>query len=132
MASLYSIYKNFVVQTENLREIFDVPLPRDSKTSAACSPAHARSKEMCVIALYDAWARFCRALVIASAADSPRTLKGNKIPRAPGIRRKADVIPSLLSTYGRRKFEPRWADATETIDAAKRIGIRNEQTISIA
>jgi hypothetical protein len=44
-----------------------------------------------------------------------------------------DVIPNLLATYGkRRRYEPKWARATECIDAAIRLKIANTGTVTAA
>ena len=90
------------------------------------------SAEMAVIRLYDAWARFCRELVILSAGGAPHTANGIPVPRAPGIRGIKDVIPTLMQTYSRRRFEPGWARGSECIDAAVRLRINNLMTVQAA
>ena len=93
------------------------------------------TSEMAVIRLYDAWARFCRELIILSAFGRTVTLGGIRlIPCHPTIKRCHMVIPLLLSTYKRKRFlfEPRWADANECIDAATRLRIVNLPTVSSA
>lgn len=86
--------------------------------------------EMSVVRLHDAWARFSRQLIIMSAACEPYTYSGIKLGRAPGIRNTTDVIPKLLSTYQKAKYEPKWYDAVGCIDAANRLKIQNLHTIS--
>lgn len=86
--------------------------------------------EMCLMRVYDAWSRFCRELIIVSAACQPYTARGLQLPKAPGISKRREVIPALLSTYRRRTYEPKWGRADESIDAAIRLGLANKGTIS--
>jgi hypothetical protein len=89
--------------------------------------------EMVVIRLHDAWARFCRELVILSAYGHTVTFGGIKInPSSAAITSCKSVVPVLLSTYKRkgRSFEPRWFDAGECVDAAKRLSIMNLSTVA--
>jgi hypothetical protein len=89
--------------------------------------------EMAVIRLHDAWARFCRELIILSAFGRTVTLSG--VPLTPchrSIKRCHLVIPFLLAGPPRLQFEPRWADATKCIQAATRLGINNLPTVSAA
>ncbi len=90
--------------------------------------------EMAVIRLHDAWARFCRELIVLSAFGRTTTLSGVFLPPCnPSIKRHHLVIPALLATPGKGyRFEPRWADATECIKAAQRLAIANFPTISAA
>lgn len=103
--------------------------------SAAASAPKTRfnqlAAEMVVIRLHDAWARFCRDTVISSASGT-RTLGGTLIPPAAGITSRSRVIPVLLSKYKKRKFEPKWADANECIDAAQRLAVSNLASLSAA
>lgn len=87
-------------------------------------------QEMSIIRLHDAWGRFCRELIVLSAGGKPFTSNGVRLPRAPGIKRTTDVIPTLISTYRNRTYEPRWAVASECIDAAKRLKVANELDIA--
>ena len=90
--------------------------------------------EMAVIRLHDAWARFCRELVVLSAFGRTVTLSGVFLPPChPSVKRCHLVIPRLLATPGKKyRFEPRWADATECIQAAQRLAVANFPTISAA
>lgn len=96
------------------------------------SKLHRLGGEMVVVRLHDAWARFCRELVIMSAGCKPYTATGIPLNRVPGVKQRGDVVPKLISTYSSRRYEPRWADATECIDAARRLGIGNFSTVSAA
>jgi hypothetical protein len=89
--------------------------------------------EMAIIRLHDAWARFCRRLIILSAFGRTTTLGGVRLPPcSAAITKQHLVIPTLLSKYKRRSIEPRWADATECIDAGKRLAIGNLGTVAAA
>ena len=115
---------------------FDAPLPNVAPWRNHCPSIHRDGRELCVVRLHDSWARFCRELVIQSAADRPITTTGTIVIRAPGIGRRSDVIPALRSTYTlaqqQKWYEPRWADAAACIDAAKRLQLANAATISAA
>lgn len=89
--------------------------------------------EMVVVRLHDAWARFCREIVILSAAGGIVTKNGTYLrPSLPAIASRALVIPCLLATYRRRRYEPKWAVASECLDAAQRLRLANLATISAA
>lgn len=95
---------------------------------------HQLACEMAVLRLHDAWARFCRELIILSAFGRTVTLGGVPLPPCHNsVKRCHSVIPRLFATPGPRyRFEPRWADASECIKAATRLGIANVATISSA
>ena len=95
---------------------------------------HQLTCEMTVVRLHDAWARFCRELVILSAFGRTVTLSGLPVhPCNASITRCNSVIPYLLATPGPRyRWEPRWADATECIKAATRLSVANLATVSSA
>lgn len=128
VCSLELVRRSFAEESQWLLDAYvgnlahDPPLPREPGLCA----------EMAVVRLHDAWARFSRELVLQSAACAPTTAAGVLIPRAPGIRRRRDVIPVLLATYRKRVFEPRWAAAKEAIDAAQRLRIANLGTVAAA
>jgi hypothetical protein len=130
--SLVALYKTFICQTHWLQEQFEAPLPTDRAAARICSPLHGLSRELCAIRLLDTWARFCRELVICSAARRPVTASGRVLPLAPGIRNPKHVIPSLLASYAKKRYEPRWHDAAECIDAARRLRVANLPMISLA
>lgn len=87
---------------------------------------------MAIIQLHDAWARFCREVVILSAGCRPVTATGLRLSRVPGVSSRRDVIPRLLSTYAKRNFEPRWGDSGQAIGAARRLAIQNAGTFTAA
>jgi hypothetical protein len=90
--------------------------------------------EMAVLRLHDAWARFCRELIVLSAFGRTITLAGVPLPPSqPSIKRCHLVIPALqlISGSGYRQ-EPRWADAAKCIQAARHLAIANFSTVSAA
>ncbi len=96
--------------------------------SAIC-PVQAR--EMSVIRLHDAWARFCRELIIISSYARPYSINGVIVPKAPDIRSRGDAISrAKIKTRKGGRREPRWADANESISAAQRLSITNFLNVS--
>lgn len=73
-------------------------------------------------------------LVVLSAFGRTVTLGGVSLPPChSSVKRWHSVIPHLFATPGPGyRFEPRWADATECIKAATRLGVANMATISSA
>lgn len=103
---------------------------RFSKGHEDCSQFHLWCQEMCVIRLLDAWARFCRELVLVSASEQPLTAGGTRLPRAPGIAGRKDALNALRTVYTRFPWEPRWVDAQACLKAANVLGISNYSTLS--
>ncbi len=127
------LYNRFYAETSKIIGCFETPLPNERKFYLSCREAHIYCREMCVIRLQDAWARFCRNLIISSAGFRPVTLSGVVVPLAPGIKHVSDVIPTLLSTYPKPKpsgWEPRWHIVNQSIDAANRLRIYNYADVS--
>ena len=108
------------------REFHDAThLPAHSSAST-----HQLTQEMCVIQLNDAWARFCREVVILSAVGRTNTLSGSYIDPAPQVLERAHVIPILLHSYPRRRYiEPNWHQAKECITAITNLAISNRVTL---
>ena len=127
--SLLLPYRKFVRETEQLTQVL---------VTTGGFPAYGRLErekerliaEMCVMRLHDAWARFCRELVVTSAYAEPLTANGKKVHRIPGITHRSQVISALLSTYKKRRSEPSWYLARECIDASSRLQVANHRTIS--
>lgn len=99
------------------------------KYSMAFHREYELAADMAVVRLHDSWARFCREAVILSACGRTQTLSGTVVSSATGISGRRDVIPKLLSTYSRPRFEPRWHIAHECLDAAKRLQVSNMQSL---
>jgi hypothetical protein len=89
--------------------------------------------EMIVVRMHDSWARFCRELIILSAYGRTTTLSGTFItPCHSSINRCSMVIPHVRTLFSRQNWEPRWADSTACINAARRLQISNVSTVSAA
>ena len=89
--------------------------------------------EMCVIRLLDSWARFNREVIFLSAGARAVTQSGVRLPLAPNINTRADVLPVLRMTYRTPpRYEPKWAIAAQCIDAAQRLRVQNLGTLSAA
>lgn len=95
-----------------------------------CSQVHLWCQEMCVIRLLDAWARFCRELILISASERPLTATGTRLPLAPGIRGRKDALKILRTVYYKFPWEPRWIDAQASLRAASLLKVANYSTIS--
>lgn len=95
-----------------------------------------RTLECNTIRLHDAWARYCRTVVFASASDQPLALDGTVIARAPGISSRDDVWPTLRRELRKAKlggnYEPRWADATACEQAVDLLSLTNAARIKSA
>ena len=82
---------------------------RSRHTQLAC--------EMAIIRLHDAWARFCRQLIILSAFGRTTTLGGVQLPPCSSVddNKKTFGYSDPCYRRTRRSFEPRWADAKEWV-----------------
>ena len=124
MATLNDPIRRLVIELTWLKGEFSLASkpPRDRQKQLAA--------EMAVIRIYDAWARYCRELIILSASGNTQTLNGTIIPAV--VKRRSDVIPVLLATYKKTRYEPKWERATDCIEAARRLNIANIGTLSAA
>jgi len=128
--TLEASYRRLVTQLGTLGVYFTNAT--DPRSIWPNSIAREMIAEMVVLSAHDIWARFCRSLIVASAGYRPRDSTGARLPYAPGVHHPRDVIPTLLRTYRRKRFEPRWGDATQAIDAAQRLAIPNLTNVSSA
>jgi hypothetical protein len=125
---LVSLHRTFAAETYLVRRIFAEAVGR--LTSGMAQDQQARmAAEMAIVRLYASWGLFCRRLVLASATGHIETLGGVVLSKAPGVRRARDVIPLLMSTYKKRKYEPEWAVAADCLDAAARLKVANLTTL---
>ena len=122
-------FKSFLVESEWLLNCFVNSLEQ-LKSASDRKNRYALSAEMSVISLHDSWCRFCREVVIMSAGCRPFTTAGARLPLATGIYKRADVIPMYLSTFKKKRYEPRWGNSVECVDAAQRLNISNFSTFS--
>ena len=97
-------------------------------------PASA-SRDYSVIRLHDAWARYCRSLVLVSAQGGMTSLDGTRLRRSvPPDVRPLDALKPLLpqSQQRRRNWEPAWHIGGQTINAATLLRVVNITSISLA
>jgi len=131
---LSKLFVDFVSETDKLLLAFECPNPKVKQTNVHWPEVTLNVAEGCAIRLYDSWNRFCRELILQSASELPTTAAGVIVPQAPTISRRADVLPTLLSKLKRKPSygEPRWADASECLTAAKLLSLSNYSTVSAA
>ena len=127
-ASLVAIYQRFVKETAMLTQTLEASIAPSIHTPLTIQQHSV--VELCVIRLHDAWSRFCRELVVTSAYAKPLTAQGDRVPRAPGVQRRDQVIPKLLATYKKRSQEPYWYLTDQCLDAAGRLKVSNYSAIS--
>jgi hypothetical protein len=89
--SLEGLYRAFLADATRMRRVFvltrrgthDIgPLTEDVNDAAAWD---------CVLQLHDAWARFCKAVVLLSAEGGSATRTGQVLPRVAGLARRQDA-----------------------------------------
>lgn len=135
MQSLAKLVHDFVKEAVLLELLFDDQVHHVRRTGLWINPGPTAIQSYAVMRLHDAWARFCRRLVLRCARGKLVTAGGSYVPRSPTVRSSRSPLDALKSTYpaGRqnwRVWEPRWFDPDQAIDAAKRLGIGNFSTVS--
>lgn len=129
-----AVFAQFAREESRIERRFAADIPSGTLWDGTCADSHPYSREYAVIRLYDAWAGFCRELVLSSAGLSPQTRLGLAVPTAPGVKGRSAALTALLGTYPAqspsRTWGPRWANASECIQAAQRLGVANLATIS--
>ena len=98
-------------------------------------PQETAGQSYAVLRLHEAWARFCRELVLTSARGQVVTSTGAVVRRSPLVSQMRTPLVVLKASYPpsrQRKFlwEPKWFDAGEAIDAARRLKISNFAEVS--
>lgn len=132
---LQSLYVRFRGESDWLMQQFDCALSLETRGLPTTWETRAwrGAREMCLIRMQDAWTRFCRELVIASAYRQPITAAGLPILRAPGCRTRSEVVSVLSRRYANRPgSEPPWHIPLECIQAAAFLKVVNFPTISAA
>ena len=120
-ACLGAIYQRFGKETAMLTQTLEASIAPSIHTPLTIQQHFV--VELCVIRLHDAWARFCRELVVTSAYAKPLTAQGTRVPRAPGVKRRDQVIPEFTATYP-------WYVSRQCLDAAKRLKVSNYSAIA--
>jgi hypothetical protein len=129
--SLETPYQCFLKQSYWLLSEFDRELIAFQKGKIP-STSFSLLPEMATLRLHDDWARFCREVILSSAADRPFTTSGVQLNKPVGINVRADAVAVSVNSTATKKFEPKWATATHCIKAAQAIAVNNLATISAA
>jgi hypothetical protein len=124
--TLVEPYRRFLRESSAIAERFIVI--QGVERNIQCPPRHRDGREMCAIRLHDAWARFCRELVLASAMGT-LTMTGTRVNAANGIGSLDDALGKVMTGQG---FEPRWADAAQCIRAINTLQLENAETVKAA
>jgi hypothetical protein len=120
------------LRRETARLVYDFRF-RCTNQNARCGEIGTNVRSFCIIRLHDAWSRYCRELVVRSAACRPRSQTLGRLPRAAGVNQRGDVLGLVQKLYGRPTWwEPNWGRPGASIDAAKRVGIQNYAIVSAA
>lgn len=131
MLSLSVPYADFQVECGEILESFSRPVRGDRHHFGVGS--HRVAREGCVIALHDAWNRFCKNLVLRSSYYQFETRSGQVLQPAVG-RKQSEALQFLganLSAISFKSFgEPTWFIPAATIDAASVLSVPNRSTIA--
>jgi hypothetical protein len=127
--SLNELLRKFVRETALLESLIDTQAGAQW-SGLWGSPVVASVRSFSVIRLHDAWARFCRGLVLTSAAGDVFTGGGAKLHRSKIVPNNVTPIDFLISTYTHRRREPDWWDVAAATAAANKLGVANYSTIS--
>ena len=122
-----------MVECREISDVFAFPA-RNTRHDVGIG-SHRVAREGCVIALHDAWNRFCRGIVLYSAYHSFVTRSGVVHRPAMG-RNQRDALLHLkvnaASISSKSHGEPNWYIPAATIDAALLLQVPNSSTISAA
>lgn len=126
-------YVDFRVECEDILASFSLPERGDRHHFGIGS--HRIAREGAVIALHDAWNRFCKNLVLRSSYHQFETRSGNVLRPTAG-RNQSEALQFLganLSAISSKSFgEPNWFVPAATIDAASVLSVPNRATIATA
>lgn len=133
MLSLSVPYVDFKVECDEILTSFTSPSRGDRHHLGTGS--HRIAREGSVIALHDAWNRFCKNLVLRSSYHQFTTRSGRLLHPTTG-RNQTEALQFLsanLSAISYKSFgEPTWFIPAATIDAAAVLDVPNRSTIAAA
>lgn len=135
MESFAKLLRAFQKETALLRRLFQRQAPYSSHIGLWRNPDPTAVQSYSVVRLHDAWARFCRELVLLSAAGDTTTAASVYVPRSPLVGPYQNPLDVLKSTYSRRRqrfvlWEPKWYDPADAVQAAQALRIANFPTVS--
>ena len=123
--TLRRVHEAFLQQAENACAAFAaVALAKD------CVGPHRNNREWCVVYVYDAWARFCRSLILESAYAAPTTISGALVSAV--VPSESAALSVVRKGFGRGGsiWEPQWASPGDAIQAAMFLGVANRGQVS--
>jgi hypothetical protein len=126
-------YTDFKIECEEILASFSAPARGDRHQFGVNSGRIAR--EGSVIALHDAWIRFCKNLVLRSAYRQFETRSGRVLspPKGRNQTEALAFLASNLASISYKSFgEPTWFIPAATIDAADVLDVPNRSTIAAA
>ena len=135
VAKLAQISDRFVKEVVLLRTIFEEN-PRVLPYDGIWLDLHALpAQSYALIRLHDAWARYCRTLILASAAGKAETRSGVYVPPSPLISTQGNALLALRATFSPRQqrrvfWEPDWYKPHEAIEAATRLMVSNIASVN--
>jgi hypothetical protein len=129
--ALLDTVDDFVAELDQIESIF--AKCRGDRTVTGFSVAYTPTEEGCLFALWDAWTRFLRSLIIASCKASVIGLSG-QIYMPPTARSESQALTYLDSNRRGRNFriingEPKWNNPLCLADIANALSLPNERTI---
>ncbi|MER6137167.1 hypothetical protein [Streptomyces sp. NPDC001815] len=131
MLSLSVPYNDFKVECQDILISFSLPLRGDRHQFGV--GAHRVAREGSVIALHDAWNRFCKNLILRSTYHQFTTRSGQVLRPTVG-RNQTEALQFLnanLSAICSKSFgEPTWFIPAATIDAASVLNVPNRSIIA--
>lgn len=134
--TLVAVFGQFAQEVVEIEGRFVAGHLCGNPSCGSCRPRQTYAREYCVVRLYDAWAWFCRELVLCSAAGRPTTRGGTRLPSVPGVATRAGALKKLCQSYPpgtqRALWGPRWADAGDCLRAAQYLSPANFPTIASA
>ncbi|MFE7032652.1 hypothetical protein ACFU9Y_20280 [Streptomyces sp. NPDC057621] len=131
MLSLSVPYTDFKVECHEILTSFSFPLRGDRHQFGV--GAHRIAREGSVIALHDAWNRFCKNLVLRSSYHQFENRSGQVLRPTVG-RNQTEALQFLsanISAISSKSFgEPTWFIPAATIDAASVLNVPNRSIIA--
>ncbi len=135
MDSLATPLQAFLRENRVLLRLFQRQVPYSTPTGMWHNPEPFAIQSYAIARLHDAWARFCRQLILLSAAGGISTTAGAYVRRSPIVNQKQKPLDVLKLTYTKKRqkwvfWEPKWFDPWEAVQAAQALQIDNFPTVS--
>jgi hypothetical protein len=133
--SITTLLRGFQKEVALLSLLFESQAALVAVRAVWSHPQPTAIQSYATVRLHDAWARFCRRLVLCSAAGELLTATAVYVPRSPAVAHSQSPLDALKATYpsarqGWTVWEPKWFEPRGAIDAAQRLQIANLSTVS--